>query len=293
MNLDEIKNRLANLQKKPTQNKEQEKSVAFVPEVGKQFIRILPAKWNKENPFKELFFHYDIHHRVMLSPKSFGEKDPIIQFAEQLKAKAKKGQDFDYESWKLAKKLEPKMQVYVPVIVRGKEDEGVLLWKFGKEIYLQLLAMAEDEDIGDYTDIFEGRDITLETVGKESTGTGYNKTSVRVKTKQTPIHEDKEVIEKWLTDQPDPIELWKNRTFSYEEMKEALAKFLTPEEEAVETQDTSSSAFESSFETKSTVKEVKADITESKGNTPAVKKTNTEKFNALFEDDEDADGLPF
>ena len=44
--------------------------------------------------------------------------------------------------------------------------------------------------LGDYTDVYEGRDITVETVGPEVTGTRYNKSSVRIKIKQTPLTVD-------------------------------------------------------------------------------------------------------
>ena len=47
--------------------------------------------------------------------------------------------------------------------------------KFGKQVYEELLALAVDDEIGDYTDIVNGRDLTVETVGPESTGTPYNK----------------------------------------------------------------------------------------------------------------------
>ena len=47
------------------------------------------------------------------------------------------------------------------------------------------LALAVDDEIGDYTDIVSGRDLTIETVGPESTGTQYNKSSVRVRLKST------------------------------------------------------------------------------------------------------------
>ena len=60
------------------------------------------------------------------------------------------------------------------MIVRGEEDKGVRLWQFGKLIYEELLSLAVDEEIGDYTDISSGRDLTIETVGPESTGTQYN-----------------------------------------------------------------------------------------------------------------------
>jgi hypothetical protein len=51
--------------------------------------------------------------------------------------------------------------------VRGEESEGVKLWQFGKEVYQEFLNMASDEEIGDFTDIAQGRDIKLTTVGPE------------------------------------------------------------------------------------------------------------------------------
>ena len=35
--------------------------------------------------------------------------------------------------------MEPKMRTYVPVLVRGKESEGVKFWGFGKLVYQELL----------------------------------------------------------------------------------------------------------------------------------------------------------
>ena len=132
----------------------------------------------------------------------------------------------------LAKKLDPKVRIFAPVIVRGEEDMGVRLWQFGKQVYEELLSLATDEEIGDYTDIVNGRDITVETVGPESTGTKYNKSSVRVKLKTSPLGENKAQVEKWMTDQPNPTDSFKKYTF--EEMKSALEKWLSPEDEAEE-----------------------------------------------------------
>jgi hypothetical protein len=128
----------------------------------------------------------------------------------------------------LAKKLDPKMRVFVPVIIRGEEEKGVKLWQFGKNTYLEFLSLADDEDIGDYTDIHQGRDITVDTVGPDVTGTAYNKSSVRVKTKQTPLGEPDQ-IQKWLEDQANPTEVFKRHSF--EDMKSNLQSFLSPEEE--------------------------------------------------------------
>ena len=65
----------------------------------------------------------------MISPINFDEKDPLVEFAKKLR------QTDQPENWKLAKKLEPKVRYFAPVIVRGMEDEGVKIWQFGKELY--------------------------------------------------------------------------------------------------------------------------------------------------------------
>jgi hypothetical protein len=127
------------------------------------------------------------------------------------------------------------MRVFAPVIVRGEEDKGVRLWEFGKQVYMDLLSIAEDEDVGDYTDPITGRDITVETAGKETTGLMYNTSTVRVRTKSTPLSDDGEKVKSWLENQPDPLTQFKR--YSYDEMKEALLKHLNPEEEIKEQAD--------------------------------------------------------
>ena len=154
MDLNAIRSKLNSLQQSNTKGGDQ-KSLFWKPSVGKQVIRIVPNKFNKQNPFTEVYFHYGIGERTMISPINFGDKDPIAEFAKQLRTTS------DRENWRLAKKLDPKMRVFVPVIVRGEESEGVKLWQFGKNTYLDFLSLADDDDIGDYTDINEGRDITV------------------------------------------------------------------------------------------------------------------------------------
>jgi hypothetical protein len=269
MDLSAIKNKLQNMQQKPKGAKVDYEKIFWKPSVGKTQVRVVPSKFDKTNPFKELFFHYGITNKVMISPTSFGEKDPIAEFARQLR------QSSDKENWRLAKKLDPKMRVFVPVIVRGEEDKGVRLWQFGKEMYMEFLSMADDDDIGDFTDIVEGRDFTVDTVGPEVTGTAYNKSSIRPRTKITSLSDDSSQVEKWLEEQPDPSTLFKRYTF--EEMKEALEKWLTPEEEGEEAyeegaiidEDTNESSTSNSYALKT-----------------AKKISKTDKFDALFEEEE-------
>ena len=110
------------MQSKSTGGGGNKKTVFWRPSVGKQVVRVVPSKYNKKNPFTEMYFHYGIGKNTMVSPVNWDEKDPIVEFAKQLRTTS------DKENWRLAKKLDPKMRIFVPVIVRGEEAEGVKLW---------------------------------------------------------------------------------------------------------------------------------------------------------------------
>jgi hypothetical protein len=135
MDLKAIKQRLNQMQK-TSQTSEERKSMFWKPTIGKQTIRVVPSKHNPAMPFSEIFFHYDIDKPVMVSPINWGDKDPIVEFAAQLK------KTNDKENWRLAKKIEPKARYFAPIIVRGEEDKGVRLWQFGKETYEAFLQLA-------------------------------------------------------------------------------------------------------------------------------------------------------
>ena len=228
MDLNAIKQRLDNLQSKAApQQKTDYTTIFWRPTIGKAQVRIVPSALDSSSPFTELKFYYGITNKVMISPLNFGEKDPIAEFGQKLKQG-----EYNKENYVLAKKLDAKNRIFIPIIVRGEEDKGVRLWQFGKMIYEDLLSMAIDDEIGDYTDIVNGRDFTLETVGPESTGTNYNKTSVRPRMKTSALSDDKAQVEKWLAEQPNPKEVFKR--FTFDEMKDALVKWLSPEEAETE-----------------------------------------------------------
>jgi len=223
MDLNAIKGKLASLQNQKQGGQKRDMSlILWKPTVGKHSVRIVPALWDKSNPFKEVFVHYGIGNRTMISLINFGEKDPIVEFAKTLASSG------DKENWMMSRKLEPKMRVFVPVVVRGEEEKGVRLWEFGKQIYAELLSLADDPDIGDYTDPVQGRDITIETTGPETNGTSFNQSKVRVRTKTTPLSESAAEVEKWLNNQPDVFSIFKK--YSYDEMKESLLSWLNPED---------------------------------------------------------------
>ena len=223
MDLNLIKQRLESLNKQSSNTGGERKNIFWKPSVGKQVVRVVPNKYNKQIPFTEMLFYYGIGPRVMASPQNWDEKDPIQEFTKQLR------QSSDKENWRLAKKLDAKTRIFAPIIIRGQEDEGVKLWQFGKEVYQDFLNMASDDEIGDFTDITEGRDVKLTTVGPEVTGTPYNKTSVSPSLKLTPISNDEVIVKDILENQPDPMKVFKRLTF--DEVKAGLEQFLTPDGE--------------------------------------------------------------
>tara|TARA_R100001443_G_C3341654_1_gene174626 strand:- start:382 stop:1134 length:753 start_codon:yes stop_codon:yes gene_type:complete len=215
IDLDAIRRKLNNLQ---TQTGRQD--TLWKPEPGKQQIRIVPYQFNKDNPFQELYFHYDLGKKNYLSPVTYGDADPVEEFAQKLRATGKS------DDFQLAKKLTPKMRVYVPVLVRGKESEGVKLWGFGKQVYTELLGFIADPDYGDITDVKSGRDVSVEFTPAEGAGQ-FPKTSIRVKPNQTAATEDSNVAEKIINGQKDIFEIFRKN--SYDDLKAVLTEWLDPE----------------------------------------------------------------
>ena len=287
MDINSIKAKLSALQTQQSRpSGEARKNVFWKPAVGKQTIRIVPSAYNKSNPFSELYFHYGIDKNPIISPTNWGEKDPIVEFAKQLRTSK------DKESWRLARKLDPKMRVFVPIIVRGEEADGVKLWGFGKEIYMELLSMVEDEDIGDYTDIILGRDLNLTTVGADTTGTGFNKTTVRARTKESTLTDDDTLLQTILNDQPEPLKVFSR--MSFDDMKSVLQKWLAPDEE----EGVISSEPATNFDDAKPATATKEELPWKKSENPFTLETQgkkveskADKFDSLFNDDDN--DLPF
>ena len=247
MDINALKKRLGQLQITNTRT-----TNLWKPQPGTTQIRIVPYKFNKDNPFIELFFHYDLGRKSYLSPMSFGRPDPIEEFSQKLKSSGNK------EDYQLARKIESKMRTFAPVIIRGEEKQGVKFWGFGKTVYQELLSIIADPDYGDITDQMNGRDITVEFKTAEELGASFPKTTIRVKPNQTPITEDATLLENITDNQKDITEIYQEQ--SYEELTEVLNTWLNPEEE------------EESKEKPVTKSEVKEDV------------KSTEDVSAAFDD---------
>ena len=214
MDINVIKSRLSQLQQSNNRT-----SALWKPSPGKTQARIVPYKFNKDNPFIELYFHYDMGEKNYLSPISFGRPDPIEEFATKLKTSGNK------EDYKLGKKIEAKMRTYAPIIVRGEENEGVKFWGFGKMVYQELLSVIAVPDYGDITDPVNGRDIVIEFKTSEETGRAFPSTSIRVKPNQTPVTENPDVMKTVKDTQREITEIYQEH--SYDVLKEALETWLS------------------------------------------------------------------
>jgi len=221
MDLNAIKQRLSQLQTTNTRT-----SNLWKPSPGTQVVRIVPYKHNKDNPFIELYFHYDLGGKNYLSPISFGRPDPIEEFAQKLKSTGSK------DDYRLGRKVEAKMRTFAPVVVRGEEKEGVRFWGFGKTVYQELLSIIADPDYGDITDPVSGRDVAVEFKTAEETGKSFPSTSIRVKPNQTPITEDASVLESIKESQKNITEIYQER--SYDELTQALNDYLNGSSEKTE-----------------------------------------------------------
>lgn len=216
MNLDLIKSKLDSLNKTGDSEKIDYEKIFWKPTLGKHQIRVVPSVYNPEYPFSELRFHYAIGKNSMIALSNFGMQDPVEDFVKELRKTS------DKENWSLSGKLYPKLRVFAPIIVRGEEEKGVRLWGFGTIIHKALLSLAEDEDIGDYTDTMNGYDMIVE----QTPGNPYPDTTVRIKPKMVPLSTDAAKAEMWLKTQPNPIESF--RKYDYEFIKKRLEEYLAP-----------------------------------------------------------------
>lgn len=214
MDLNKIKQKLQEINSES--NRVNAANVFWRPDFGDSTIRVVPSKFDKDNPFTELFFHNVLDKYPVLALTNFGEQDPVVQLIEQLRMTS------DKENWSLSGKLTPRPRYFVPIIVRGEEEKGVRLWSIGPSIYKALLQLASDNEIGDFTDVANGCDIKVTKVQAQP----YPETTIRAARNNSPLSADPKQVEKWLEDQPNPIESFRKPTF--DKLKQLLAAYLSP-----------------------------------------------------------------
>ena len=206
INMELMKEKLATLRGEGNR----EKSVWFKPDEGDQDIRIVPT--SDGDPLKEVHFHYNVgdHRGGIVCPKrNFGENCPICEFASSL---WREGVDKnDEETKKLAKSLFVRARYFSPVLLRGREDEGIKVYGYGKRAYENLLGYILDPDYGDITDPMEGTDISL-TYTKPTQPGAYPQTNLKMRRNTSSLLESTEAIPALLDSLPDIDALFERHT---------------------------------------------------------------------------------
>lgn len=227
INLDHVKKRLEELKKSSKKSSDS----SWKPDEGENIIRIVPYMHNRDKkfPFIEVYIHYDLAKRSYLSPHTFGEADPVIEFCNKLRESG------DKENYKFAGRLFPRFRVFAPVLVRGSEEEGVKFWGFSRTVYQELLSTIADPDYGDITSLGRGRDVVvIKTLPDKKNQ--YGTITTRVKPNQTVAFGDKVMLKEVMLKQEDFFVSCYEKV-SYDELKEALEKYLNPEEEKSESKE--------------------------------------------------------
>ena len=213
VNLDAIRRRMAEL----NGTKKTSSVQLWKPSLGEYKIRCLPWKNAPEGqPFIERWFYYIGNNAGLLAPKQFGKPDPIDDLIRKLYSSGKP------DDRVLAKKLQPKMRAYTPVVVRGQEDKGVMVWSFGKIVYQRLLGFFVDEDYGDILDVQDGFD--LKVTFSQQPGKQFQDTTVDCKGRSSKLHDDSKQSQMWIDSVPSLDDMY--RLKSKEEIETILNNWL-------------------------------------------------------------------
>lgn len=278
MDLNLIKKKLQEVNEQSA-DRQDNSALRWVPANGKSQIRIVPSAENPDNPFTELMFYNKLSKFPILALSNFGEQDPVEEFIETLRATD------DKDNWSLSGKISARPRYFVPVIVRGEEDKGVRIWSISATIYKALLSLAADDEIGDFTDIVNGRDMVVEKTPPTTPG-GFADITVRNRINATPLSDDKKLVKKWLTEQPKPLDLFRKPTYDW--LKKQLKAYIEgkPVADEEKPEETKEEVKEEASKAKFEIKEEKKPAAAPKKAAAASKKSVTTKFDDLFDEKE-------
>jgi len=174
------------------------KAIWPIPQ-GKSIVRVLPPR-KGEKLMKVAYVHYiDVPGvgRVSFNCPRLMAKRPCPVCAQEAKLMST-GEDVDFRK---ARKLSAKRRLFMPIIVRGEEDNGPRLLAFGKMIEDQLVEIRKDEDDGGNFAHpgAEGFDLKI-----SRTGEGPNDTKYKVSKTggNKPLSDDADQMREWIESQP-------------------------------------------------------------------------------------------
>lgn len=251
-------------------------------------IRILPSK--KGSPFVE------VHgHKVQVDGewKTFAclrhEKDEPCPFCEAREELLATGKESDKE---LAKKYAARKMYVVKVIDREHEEDGVKFWRFNHDyrkegvfdkIHGVLTALKTNKNV---TDAQNGRDLSI-SINRNQNNVPV--VSAIVALDATPLSDDSEKMEKWLSDERTWEDVYSVKSYDYLEIivKGGMPVWSKEENKYIDKASLKNDNANSSLEDELTmgVENVKANIKAAQQTPPKTVVTKIEK--------EDEDDLPF
>ena len=189
-------------------------------------IRILPTP-DGSSPFKEVWFHeifIDGKYQKFYDPgKNDNEKSPLNEVYDELMST---GKDSDKE---LAKQYKPRKFYIVKVIDRDNEQDGPKFWRFKHNykqegIFDKIIPIYKAK--GDVADGEKGRDLILElTKAKTPKGAFYTVIQTVMYDDPSPVHEDSDVMEEWVSDELTWEDVYSKKPTEY---LESIARGETP-----------------------------------------------------------------
>lgn len=194
------------------------------PPVGEHRIRVIPWKGvDPADPFPERRFYY-LGSFGTLVP-SAGRPDPIDALRRKVFEDAKQGSDAEKaEAKALGKQLFPRNYWHVKIVDRANEDAGPQVWKVSKMQCMRLLSMYVDEDIGDFSNMEEGRDLKV-TITK-TPGKNFFDTAIDPTMKTSPLHRDDKKAASWYDKELDLDALYTHLVKTDAEIEAGLNAWL-------------------------------------------------------------------
>ena len=202
------------------------------PKVGEsQIIRVVPDP-SGDAPINELKFYFNtgVKEKIgdrqvnvsILSPSNYDESDPIEMFADIFSSENSDeyaSLDAEIKS-NILYKLRPSTKYYLPVIVRGKESDGVQYWGVSEKLLGLILDKIEVDGNLIY-DPNKGRDmkVWIEDLGS------YKQTRFELG-KESPLSITQEGIQSIINSHPSLIDQFSKKSFN--ELKEIVNNVLSP-----------------------------------------------------------------
>jgi hypothetical protein len=201
-------------------NQTKKQTLIFRPPRGQEVqLRIVPYKHGPD-PFNELYFHYDVGPvKSIICPRSVNPADKcaICEYGQYL---VQEKNDKNFALWK---RLKSRLRVYVPVLVRGQETEGVKFWGIGKNTYTSIAQLFIDPEYGDLSDPIKGRDIKVVATAPTPQFI-YGQVQVRPAANGSALSSDTKVAKDLIMNCPNVFDAFTKMT--PEEIKSALDAFV-------------------------------------------------------------------